>query len=189
MTARRSRDYTTGEYNPDESAAHEGEVREGEAPETREARAIRRAREAREARLARETPEARAIREAREAKETPEEREAREAREVETLPPTEQEIKLNELDAYYGKVLGDLAREKQEAEAVHDASEKRMDDLEAQKVQIDAEYAERKAAIEAEVPPPDGEVTAQKPPTRWGVHPAPVVAPKKAEKPEPALTS
>jgi hypothetical protein len=186
MTARRSRDYTTGEYNPEEPAAHEGEV-----PETREARAIRRAREAREARLARETPEARAIREAREAKETPEEREAREAREVETLPPTEQEIKLNELDAYYGKVLGDLAREKQEAEAVHDASEKRMDDLEAQKVQIDAEYAERKAAIETEVPPPEGEATAKKLPTRWGVDPAPkpTPAPKPEPKPEPALTS
>jgi hypothetical protein len=176
MTARRSRDYTTGEYNPEEPA-------EGEAPETREARAIRRAREAREARLARETPEARAIREAREAKETPEEREAREAREVETLPPTEQEIKLNELDAYYGKVLGDLDREKREADAVHDASEKRMAELEAQKTQIDAEYAERKAAIEAE-PVPE----APPQPTRWGT--APVVAPKKVEpKPEPALTS
>jgi hypothetical protein len=134
MTARRSRDYTTGEYNPEEPAAREGEV----APTEVEA------------------------------------------------PPTEQQIKLNELDAYYGKVLGDLSREKQEADAVHDASEKRIADLEAQKAQIDAEYAERKAAIEAEVPPPEGEATAKKPPTRWGMDPAPKAQP---EKPHPALTS
>jgi hypothetical protein len=108
------------------------------------------------------------------------EEETPEAQAAEVTPPlTEQQIKLNELDAYYGKVLGDLAREKQEADAVHDASEKRMADLEVQKAQIDAEYAERKAAIEAE-PAPE----APPPATRWGT--APVVAPKKAE---PALTS
>ena len=106
-----------------------------------------------------------------------------EAHAEETPPLTEQQIKLNELDAYYGKVLGDLDRENQEAHRVHDASEKRMADLEAQKTQIDAEYAERKAAIEAE-PVPE----APPAPTRWGT--APVVAPKKVEpKPEPALTS
>jgi hypothetical protein len=138
MTARRSRDYTTGEYTSEEPAAREGEVA---------------------------------------------------ATEVETPPLTETQIKLNELDAYYGKVLGDLDREKREADAVHDASEKRMEDLEAQKVQIDAEYAERKAAIEAEAPPPppEGGATAKKLPTRWGVDPAPKPTP--ALKPEPALTS
>ena len=183
MTTRRQRDYTTGEYTADAPTPPEGAV-----VETREARAIRRAREAREARLARETPEAKAIREAREAKETPEEREAREAREVESLPPTEQEIKLNELDAYYGKVLGDLQREHAEADAVHDAAEQRMADIDAQKVQIDAEYAERKAAIEAE---PEPEATAQKPPTRWGGGPVVVkkLEPKPEPKPEPSLTS
>lgn len=139
MTARRSRDYTTGEYNPEEPAPDEPTAREGEVAAT----------------------------------------------EVEA-PLTEQQRKLNELDAYYGKVLSDLDRENQEAHRVHDATEKRMADLEAQKAQIDAEYAERKAAIEAEVPPPEAEAAAKKPPTRWGVHPAPVVAPKK---PEPALTS
>jgi hypothetical protein len=97
-----------------------------------------------------------------------------------TPPLTEQQIKLNELDAYYSKVLGDLAREMREATAVHDASEKRMADIEAQKVQIDAEYAERKLAIEGE-PPPEGGVLAAKPPTRWGVAPAP--------KPQPTYTA
>jgi peptidoglycan hydrolase CwlO-like protein len=129
MTARRSRDYTTGEYNPDEAVAPEGEVT---------------------------------------------------ATEVEA-PLTEQQRKLNELDGYYGKVLSDLDREKREADAVHDATEKRLADLEAQKAQIDAEYAERKAAIEAEAPTPETDAAAKKPPTRWGVHPAP--------RPQPALTS
>jgi hypothetical protein len=97
--------------------------------------------------------------------------------EVEETPPlTAKQIKLNELDAYYAKVLGDLQREHGEADAVHDASEKRMADLDAQKAQIDAEYAERKAAIEAE---PEPEPAA--PPTRWGT---PVVV-KKVEEPAP----
>lgn len=88
---------------------------------------------------------------------------------------------LADLDAYYAKVLGDLDREKREADAVHDASEKRMEQVEAQKVVIDAEYAERKAAIEAEyaTDPP-----AQPPASRWG---APINAP--APKVTPALTS
>jgi hypothetical protein len=118
--------------------------------------------------------------------ETPETPEAQS--EEPTPPLTEAQIKLNELDAYYGKVLGDLDRENQEAHKVHDATEKRMADLEAQKAQIDAEYAERKAAIEAEAPPPpEGEATAKKLPTRWGVDPAP--KPKPEPKPEPAYTS
>jgi len=103
--------------------------------------------------------------------------------EPETPPLTEQQIKLNELDAYYAKVLGDLDREKREADAVHDAAEKRMDELDAQKTQIDAEYAERKAAIEA-TPPPEPIVQ----PTRWGT-PVVVVTKKPEEKPEPAYTS
>jgi hypothetical protein len=90
-------------------------------------------------------------------------------------PLTETQIKLNELDAYYAKVLGDLDRENREAHAVHEASEQRMADLEGQKTQVDAEYAERKAAIEA-----TGNVPAPRvpPPTRWGTPlPMPVTAP------------
>jgi hypothetical protein len=89
------------------------------------------------------------------------------------VPLTEQQIALNELDAYYGKVLGDLNREMQEAHAVHDASEKRMAAIEAQKAQIDAEYAERKTAIEGEPPPPP-----EIPLSRWA-------APSRPPKPTP----
>lgn len=80
----------------------------------------------------------------------------------------EQQEDLAKLEGYYGKVLGDLDREMQEAHKVHDASEKRMADVEAQKAQIDAEYAERKAAIETPPPPPEGEEpTVQVRPSRW----------------------
>lgn len=108
--------------------------------------------------------------------------------EVEETPPlTEKQIKQNELDAYYAKVLGDLAREHQEADAVHDAAEKRMEAIDAQKVQIDAEYAERTAAIDAEYPeaPPEGGVLASKPPTRWGVQPTPKPQPEPTPRPKP----
>lgn len=100
-----------------------------------------------------------------------------EVTETEVAPPlTEKQIKMNELDAYYGKVVGDLERSHGEAVAAQSAAEARIADLDAQKTQVDAEYAERKAAIEAE---PDAKAPA--PPTRWGTSPAP--------KAEPALTS
>ena len=84
-----------------------------------------------------------------------------------SLTPEEEakQQELNKLDAYYAKVMGDLDREEAESHAVHDATEKRCDEITAQRAHVEAEYTARKAEIQGEPPPTTRSAAGQ---SRWG---------------------